>query len=188
MAVGDLECPGDILPTAMADVTDTMIPGVMAVMVVIMVDMAVPTGAVITTATGMDIMMEEDITIPLPMHMAKWIAAALTDIPGRPKAAPEVQAGRRFWTQKRQCQGQTPNQAQALHVPMFQLTMLLLKPHVQPPRQAEAILRLPEAMFQPPGPILRLPGPMFQPPGPIHRPPGPMFQAQGVIQVPNLMW
>ena len=171
MADGDLECPGDILPTAMADVTDTMIPGVMAVMADIM---AVPTGAVITTATGMDIMMEEDITIPLPMHMAKWIAAALTDTPGRPKAAPEVPVGRRFWTPKRQCQGQIPNQPQAVHVPMCQLTRLLPKPHVRPPLQAEAIQLPLEAMFQPPGPILR--------------PPGPMFQPQGVIQVPNLMW
>ncbi len=181
MAVGDLECPGDILPTAMADVTDTMIPGVMAVMAVMVVIMAVPTGVVITTATGMDIMMEEDITIPLPMHMAKWIAAALTDTPGRPKAAPEVPVVRRFWTLKRQCQGQIPNQAQTVHVPMCQLIRQLPKLLVRPPLQAEAIQRPPEAMFLPPEA-------MFQLPGPILRPPGPMFQPQGVIQVPNLMW
>ena len=176
MEDGDLECPGDILPTAMAVATDTMIPGIMAVMVDIMVDiMVVLTGAVITTDTGTDIMMEADITIPLPMHMAKWIAVALTDTPGRPEAAPQVPAGRRFWIPKRQCQGPIPSQQQAVPVPTTcQLTRLLQRPHARPPRQPEAIQRQPEVMFQPPGPI--------------HRSRGPMLLPQGVILVPNQMW
>jgi hypothetical protein len=93
MVAGDLELAGDIPPMVM-------------VMVVDMADTTeVPTGVAITMAIMTDIMAVADIMVVaditlLHMHMARWIVAAPTGIPGLQVPLLQVQVDQPIMTRK----------------------------------------------------------------------------------------
>ena len=144
MAAGDLELAGDIPPTVMVMVVD------MADMADTMADtMEVPIGVAITTVITMaimtDIMAAADITIPLHMHMVRWIAEALTGIPGLLVPPLQVQMDQPMWTQKIEFRHVVARQPAVLAT-MSQLRDPTLRPLKKAPRSLVALHQQIEVM------------------------------------------